>query len=46
MKKYVYWIPVLHIDGQEVARGRWGGAEARRALQRWEREQNPNTRGS
>ncbi|KAI0707939.1 hypothetical protein C8Q76DRAFT_778493 [Earliella scabrosa] len=22
-KKYVYWIPALHIEGKEVAKGRW-----------------------
>jgi hypothetical protein len=42
MRKYVYWIPVLHIDGQEVARGRWGEAEARGALQKWKDEQDSN----
>ncbi|OAX41568.1 hypothetical protein K503DRAFT_668029, partial [Rhizopogon vinicolor AM-OR11-026] len=22
-KKYVYWIPALHLDGKEIAKGRW-----------------------
>ncbi|KIK44538.1 hypothetical protein CY34DRAFT_79631 [Suillus luteus UH-Slu-Lm8-n1] len=22
-KKYVYWIPALHLDGREIAKGRW-----------------------
>ncbi|KAJ7481101.1 hypothetical protein B0H11DRAFT_1724675 [Mycena galericulata] len=22
-KKYVYWIPALHLDGEEIAKGRW-----------------------
>jgi hypothetical protein len=42
-KKYVYWILVSHIDGQEVARGRWGEAEARRALQSESRNKIPMT---
>ncbi len=45
MKNYVYWNPVLHEDVQEATRGRWGEAEAQRALQKWEQEQNPNSRG-
>ncbi|KAG1858055.1 hypothetical protein DFJ58DRAFT_312363 [Suillus subalutaceus] len=22
-KKYIYWIPALHLDGREIAKGRW-----------------------
>ncbi|KAI6036403.1 hypothetical protein BKA83DRAFT_4162359 [Pisolithus microcarpus] len=22
-RRYVYWIPVLHLDGEEIAKGRW-----------------------
>ncbi|KAF9246236.1 hypothetical protein BU15DRAFT_70343 [Melanogaster broomeanus] len=25
-KKYVYWIPALHLDGKEVVKGRWDAA--------------------
>ncbi|KAL5532857.1 ZCCHC8_1 [Sanghuangporus sanghuang] len=37
-KKYVYWIPALHIEGKEVAKGRWGENEVLKALDQWERE--------
>ncbi|KAK7038216.1 terpenoid synthase, partial [Favolaschia claudopus] len=26
-KKYVYWIPALHLDGQEIAKGRWDATD-------------------
>jgi zinc finger CCHC domain-containing protein 8 len=35
-KKYVYWIPALHLEGTEVAKGRWGAGEVNRALDEWE----------
>ncbi|THH08325.1 hypothetical protein EW145_g2782 [Phellinidium pouzarii] len=25
LRRYVYWIPALHLEGREVAKGRWGG---------------------
>lgn len=37
-KKYVYWIPVLHVEGQEVAKGRWDGETVIQALNEWEKE--------
>jgi zinc finger CCHC domain-containing protein 8 len=36
-KKYVYWIPALHIDGQEVAKGRWDGQTIIQALDAWQK---------
>ncbi|KAJ6490737.1 hypothetical protein C8R47DRAFT_977082 [Mycena vitilis] len=26
-KKYVYWIPALHLDGQEIVKGRWDATD-------------------
>jgi len=34
-KKYVHWIPALHIDGKEVAKGRWDGQTVIQALDVW-----------
>jgi hypothetical protein len=39
-RKYVYWIPALHIDGKEVAKGRWDADTVVRALDEWEKS-NP-----
>ena len=38
-RKYVYWIPALHIDGKEVAKGRWDAQTVTEALERWRQEQ-------
>lgn len=35
-KKYVYWIPALHIEGKEVAKGRWDAQTVNQALDTWE----------
>ena len=35
-KKYVYWIPALHIEGKEVAKGRWDADTVNQALDTWE----------
>ena len=41
-RKYVYWIPALHIEGKEVAKGRWDAQVVSEALDQWEKEQqNP-----
>ncbi|KAL5511357.1 ZCCHC8_1 [Sanghuangporus vaninii] len=37
-KKYVYWIPALHIEGKEVVKGRWGESEVLKALDQWEKK--------
>jgi zinc finger CCHC domain-containing protein 8 len=37
-KKYVHWIPVLHLEGREIAKGRWGSLEVNQALDSWEQE--------
>ncbi|KAH9048563.1 hypothetical protein EDB84DRAFT_1434212 [Lactarius hengduanensis] len=34
-RKYVYWIPALHIDGKEVAKGRWDRQTVIQALDSW-----------
>jgi zinc finger CCHC domain-containing protein 8 len=34
-KKYVYWIPALHLDGKEIAKGRWDDHTVLRALDEW-----------
>ncbi|KAF8275152.1 hypothetical protein EI94DRAFT_34216 [Lactarius quietus] len=34
-RKYVYWIPALHIDGKEVAKGRWDRRAVIQALDLW-----------
>jgi zinc finger CCHC domain-containing protein 8 len=34
-RKYVYWIPALHIDGKEVAKGRWDRQTVIQALDLW-----------
>jgi zinc finger CCHC domain-containing protein 8 len=35
-KKYVWWIPALHIDGKEVAKGRWDAQTVIDALDSWQ----------
>jgi len=45
-KKYVYWIPALHIDGQEVAKGRWDGQTVTRALDVWQKNHLGTLEGS
>ncbi|KAG9100015.1 hypothetical protein FS749_016502 [Ceratobasidium sp. UAMH 11750] len=34
-RRYVYWIPALHLDGVEIAKGRWGADTLRPHLARW-----------
>nr|VWP02100.1 DEP domain-containing protein [Ganoderma boninense] len=31
-RKYVYWIPALHLEGKEVAKGRWDAQTVHQAL--------------
>lgn len=33
----MYWIPALHLDGREVAKGRWGEGEVLKALEDWDK---------
>ena len=35
-RKYVYWIPALHVEGREVAKGRWDAQTVSAALDTWE----------
>ena len=37
--KYVYWIPALHLEGKEIAKGRWDAAIVEQALARWDQDQ-------
>ncbi|TFK54691.1 DUF836-domain-containing protein [Heliocybe sulcata] len=37
-KKYVYWIPALHLEGKEIAKGRWDAQTVTQALDKWEQE--------
>lgn len=37
-RKYVYWIPALHLEEREVAKGRWGESEVLKALKEWDKE--------
>ena len=41
-RKYVYWIPALHVEGREVAKGRWDAQTVNEALDKW--EANPWTK--
>ncbi|CCM05120.1 uncharacterized protein FIBRA_07328 [Fibroporia radiculosa] len=41
-RKYVYWIPALHVEGKEVAKGRWDAQTVTEALDTWEK--NPWTK--
>lgn len=36
-KRYVYWIPALHLDGEEIAKGLWDAQVVNLALDRWEK---------
>ena len=44
-RKYVYWIPALHVEGKEVAKGRWDATRVTQALDVWEKEQEQKTDG-
>ncbi|THV03941.1 DUF836-domain-containing protein, partial [Dendrothele bispora CBS 962.96] len=37
-RKYVYWIPALHLEGREIAKGRWDATVVTEALQKWDQE--------
>ncbi|KAK0211247.1 hypothetical protein DFS33DRAFT_1408008 [Desarmillaria ectypa] len=32
-RRYVYWIPALHLDGKEIAKGRWDSSTITQALE-------------
>ncbi|KAG1899867.1 uncharacterized protein F5891DRAFT_1146589 [Suillus fuscotomentosus] len=34
-KKYVYWIPALHLDGREIAKGRWDASTVLESMRQW-----------
>jgi zinc finger CCHC domain-containing protein 8 len=33
----VYWIPVLHLEGKEIAKGQWNAQNVIQALDKWEK---------
>jgi len=35
----VYWIPALHLEGKEIAKGRWDAQNVIQALDEWEKTQ-------
>jgi zinc finger CCHC domain-containing protein 8 len=35
-KEYVYWIPALHLEGKEIAKGRWNAQTVMNAFNEWE----------
>jgi hypothetical protein len=39
-KKYVYWIPALHLEGKEIAKGRWDEQTVNQALKQWDQKQS------
>ncbi|KAF9227573.1 hypothetical protein BS17DRAFT_877775 [Gyrodon lividus] len=41
-KKYIYWIPALHLDGKEIAKGRWDASTVLEALKRRDAELDPS----
>ncbi|OSD08323.1 DUF836-domain-containing protein [Trametes coccinea BRFM310] len=40
-RMYVYWIPALHVEGKEVAKGRWDAQTVNQALDTWEQGEEP-----
>ena len=43
-KKYIYWIPALHLNGKEIAKGRWDASTVLEALK--EQETNSESQQS
>jgi len=37
LQKYVYWIPALHLEGKEIAKGRWDGDTVEQAILNWQK---------
>ncbi|KAH0827108.1 hypothetical protein J3R83DRAFT_4795 [Lanmaoa asiatica] len=35
-EKHIHWIPALHLDGKEIAMGRWDASTVLEALKQWE----------
>jgi len=35
--RYAWWIPVLHLEGKEIAKGRWDQMNIREALEAWKK---------
>ncbi|KAG8840467.1 hypothetical protein FRB91_006058 [Serendipita sp. 411] len=39
-KRYVYDIPVLHLEGKTIAKGRWDKESIQKVLQEWHSNAN------
>ncbi len=37
-KKYVYWIPALHLEGKEIVKGRWDASDVEAAFVKWDND--------
>lgn len=37
-RKYLYWIPALHLDSKEIAKGLWTAQDVHQALEKWDAE--------
>ncbi|KAF6763740.1 hypothetical protein DFP72DRAFT_1059793 [Ephemerocybe angulata] len=42
-RKYVYWIPALHLEGKEIAKGRWDAQTVMKALSEWDKTTTADT---
>lgn len=36
-KKYEWWIPALHLEGEEILKGRWDHNDVEKALDVWKK---------
>jgi zinc finger CCHC domain-containing protein 8 len=44
-RKYVHWIPALHLDGKEIAKGLWNAQTVNQALEEWEKMRRQDSEG-
>ncbi|KAF9532234.1 hypothetical protein CPB83DRAFT_807425 [Crepidotus variabilis] len=44
-KKYVYWIPALHLEDKEVVKGRWDEKAILQALKSWDQNHTQGETG-
>lgn len=44
-RRYVYWIPALHLDDVEIAKGRWDANTVRPFLEEWRKRQSALGKG-
>ncbi|EUC55914.1 DUF836 family protein [Rhizoctonia solani AG-3 Rhs1AP] len=45
-RRYVYWIPALHLDDIEIAKGRWDATTVRPFLEKWKETQRSDGAGA